>query len=254
MKYTGGKYHTGKYIAEIMKELVPNNTVKGYLEPFCGALSVLIHMTDEYDCYASDIHPDLILLWKSVQNDTFVPPKHISEMDYLTIKNLKSPSALKAFVGFGCSFGGKYFGGYANKYLNGKKEDFLKEASNSIIKIKDKIRDVEFYNKSYDKWKPSGMLIYCDPPYQFTKYPVKYRTGTKHYDVFDNIKFWNVMRKWSKTNVVFVSETSAPDDFVSVWEKNKQRSASQSSKTRYKNKSDSFAVEKLYIHQSYLDA
>ena len=39
------------------------------------------------------------------------------------------------------------------------------------------------------------------------------------YDEFDNEKFWNKMREWSKHNIVFVSEVSAPDDFVSVWSK-----------------------------------
>ena len=59
------------------------------------------------------------------------------------------------------------------------------------------------------------MLIYCDPPYQTTKYdPIKYRTDTKYYDIFDNEKFWNIMRLWSKKNHVFISETTAPDDFV----------------------------------------
>ena len=71
----------------------------------------------------------------------------------------------------------------------------------------------------------------------------------KHYDEFDNEKFWDVMRKWSKDNYVFISETSAPDDFTPVWEKKSHRSASQSDKTRYKNKSEAYQIEKLYIHK-----
>ena len=94
------------------------------------------------------------------------------------------------------------------------------------------------------------MLIYCDPPYQTTKYPIKYRTETSKYDDFDNVQFWKVMREWSIDNYVFISETTAPDDFVKVWSKSTHRSASQSDKTRYKNPSETFTEESLYVHKS----
>ena len=102
---------------------------------------------------------------------------------------------------------------------------------------------------------PHNKLIYCDPPYQFTKYPIKYRTDTKKYDIFDNEKFWEVMRKWSLTNFVFVSEPSAPDDFISVWNKKCHRSASQvEKKTRYKStETDKFKTEHLFVHKSVYD-
>ena len=93
-------------------------------------------------------------------------------------------------------------------------------------------------------------MVYCDPPYQNTKFPIKYRTDTKYYDIFDNKKFWEVVREWSKNNYVFISEISAPEDFIAVWEKNVHRSASQSSKTRYKNEREKNKIEKLYVHKS----
>ena len=58
------------------------------------------------------------------------------------------------------------------------------------------------------------------------------------------------MRIWSKNNYVFISETTAPDDFIPIWEKTVHRSVSQSGKTRYKNESDKTKNEKLYIHNS----
>ena len=67
MKYLGGKYFIGKDISDVMKKLVKKEDVNGYLEPFCGALSVLTHMNEEFDCIASDYHPDLIEMWKKVQ-------------------------------------------------------------------------------------------------------------------------------------------------------------------------------------------
>lgn len=252
MKYMGGKYFISKQISEVMKQHVDSDDVSGYLEPFCGALSVLEKMTDTYECIASDYHPDLIQMWKDVQNNTFKPPEFVDETLYHKSKEYKSPNSTKGFIGFGMSFGGKFYAGYADKYRNDKKENYLQEAINSINKKYPKIQNVDFQCKSYDEWKPKNMLIYCDPPYQTTRYPIKYRTDTKHYDIFDNEKFWNVMRHWSKNNHVFISETTAPDDFVPIWEKKSHRSASQSAKTRYKNESDTFTIEKLYIHKNNL--
>ena len=182
MKYLGGKYMIGKHISKVILDATKNIPNDGYMEPFCGALGVLVHMTSQFDhVSATDLHPDLILMWQKVKNDTFQPPKIMSETQFKIIKQYKSPDATKAFVGFGCSFGGKFFGGYAQKYTNGKKEDFLKEATNPIKKIMPKIQNVDFQCTDYQLLKPKNMIIYCDPPYVSGKHPVKYRTSTKKY-------------------------------------------------------------------------
>lgn len=250
MKYLGGKNKIAKYIVKFIKDLINPDMVDGYLEPFCGSLAITVHMTDYKKVIASDIHSDLIMLWKKVQKNKFIPPKTLNEDQWKKIKEYKSPSAMKAFAGFGCSFGGKFFGGYAQKYTNGKNEDYLKAATNSINKIKSKIENVKFYKKDYKKWTPKNMLIYCDPPYVPSNFPVKYRTATKKYSEFDNKKFWNVMRKWSKKNYVFISEQNAPDDFISIWSKKKYRSISNSKKTRYKSTTTKkYRVEHLFVHK-----
>ena len=98
--------------------------------------------------------------------------------------------------------------------------------------------------------RPKDKLIYCDPPYRVTKYPIKYRTSTKEYDIFDNDEFWEIMRKWSKTNLVVISETTAPSDFVEVWNNNRYRSAAQSTKTRFKSSTTKKVEnEKLFVHK-----
>jgi len=252
MKYLGGKYMLGKYIAGVLSQM-PIDIVDGYLEPFCGALGVLKRMSGLFKkCEASDIHCDLIKLWKKVKNNTFRPPNTMNEKKYFKIKNMKSPNALKAFVGFGCSFGGKYFSAFAQKYTGSKKEDFLQAAKNSINKLRPYIQNVKFRCTSYDKLKPKNKLIYCDPPYKFKRFPVKYRNNVKKYDVFDTNKFWKIMRKWSMNNINVISEIKAPSDFVCIWEKKKYRSISQSKKTRFKNPNNKkYSTEKLFIHESY---
>lgn len=254
MKYQGGKYMIGKHISNILLSYNVEN-LNGYIEPFCGALGVLKHMTPHFKkCYAYDIHSDLIELWKQVKNNEFKPPESMSEKKYLEIKNIQSPSALKAFVGFGCSFGGVYFGGYAQKYTGGKNENYLQAATNSMKKLQPLIKNVNFNCTSYSKLRPKNKLIYCDPPYQFNNFPVKYRNDTKKYDLFDHDKFWDIMRKWSQNNLVIISEFKAPADFICIWKKEKYQSASQSKKTRYKSKNTKkYLIEKLFIHNSIFD-
>jgi len=256
MKYLGGKQRLGKHIAPILHILWDSNNCNGYIEPFCGSLGVFQHMTDltgAKSIIANDYHPDLIALWKEVQNGTFTPPLSVSEEEYNKAKILKSPNSTKAFIGFGMSFGGRYFGAFASKYLGKKKEDFCKEMTNSLKRIAPKIRAprVKFTNSKYQSLRPTNKFIYCDPPYEYNKYPIKYRTDTKHYDVFDNEEFWNIMRKWSKTNLVIISETSAPPDFIEIWNAERYRSAAQSTKTRFKSQStQSYQTEKLFVYNS----
>jgi DNA adenine methylase len=62
--------------------------------------------------------------------------------------------------------------------------------------------------------------VYCDPPFQ---------SNSCYYDdcgvmrpKFNHTKFWDWCRKMSKHNLVFVSEYSAPSDFIKVWSKSTQ--------------------------------
>jgi DNA adenine methylase len=245
MKYLGGKQRLGKHLSPVLHDLFQKYNsehevqLDNYLEPFCGSLGVLKHLTDlGVPIQASDYHPDLICMWKGVQDGSLVFPESVSEEEFLQVKQLESPNALKAFVGFGMSFGGRFFGAYSQKYLGDKKEDFCKEMRNSLNRTRPMIVNVDFTCQDYRVCKPVNAFVYCDPPYRFNKYPVKYRTGTKGYDVFDNDEFWEVMREWSKTNFVVISEVTAPEDFVEIWSSVCVRSAAQSAKTRNNAKSE----------------
>lgn len=256
MKYLGGKQRLGKHIALKLKEIWNNCALHNiffinYLEPFCGSLGVLKNMTNlPVHIIANDYHPDLIEMWKSVKNNTLIFPKSVSEEEYNNAKQLVSPSAIKSFIGFGMSFGGRYFGAFAHKYVNDKKEDFCKEMTNSLTRITPLIQNVEFTNNKYQNLFPINSFIYCDPPYKQIRYPIKYRTGIKHYDNFNTDEFWETMRKWSETSLVIISEISAPDDFTEIWNLNRYRSACQSTKTRFKqvNDTETHKVEKLFIY------
>jgi len=237
MKYLGAKHLIGNHIATYINNIVTPDMVDGYFEPFCGSLGVFKQMIKyNYKKYiATDLQPDIILMWKKLQNNQLILPKTFDEEMYNQLKNSNTPSEMRAVAGFGMSFGGKFFSGYIQKYAKNSNRDFYKEFKNSLNKIEKIIQkpNINFYNKSYDSCEPVNMLIYCDPPYKNT---VGYETGD-----FDNDKFWGVMREWSKNNYVFISEEKAPDDFKVVWEKTKMRTLNSS--IRY-NK-----IEKIYVYK-----
>jgi hypothetical protein len=152
MKYLGGKQRLGKHLSPVLKELwnyvleITGKQLDGYLEPFCGSLGVFRNMTDlnTNKLIANDYHPDLIQMWNEVKYGTFIYPDAVSEEEYIAAKKLESPNALKAFIGFGMSFGGRFFGAFAHKYTNDKKEDFCKEMTHSLKRAAPLIKNSEF--------------------------------------------------------------------------------------------------------------
>jgi len=242
MKYLGGKHKIGGEISRILKHVCPEH-INRYLEPFCGALGVLRHMTSDFICTASDIQPDMIHLWIGVKNGTFISPTNITETFYKKVKSMKKHSALKGFVGFLCSWNGMYFAGLAN--YKGTNRNVCREANNDIKKVRPLLKKVTFKCASYDKYNPKDTLIYCDPPYEGT---IGY-TGTK--GEFDHASFWNKMREWSKTNIVIISEEQAPKDFKCMWKKGYSRGRGFKSKKSNPKGKDVF--EKLFIHRDNYD-
>jgi len=180
--------------------------------------------------FASDINEYVIETYKALQNG-WVPPKNISEEEYKYIKNNKDENkALSGFVGIGCSYSGKWFGGYAK---NNSDRNYCLNAYNTLMKLKKDILNIEFKSLDYREAHPKNCLIYCDPPYSdTTKYSI---IGD-----FNHNEFWEVMRKWSLNNKVFVSEYKCPNDFKCVW--------SKETKLDIKNKDGEkeFRIEKLF--------
>lgn len=164
---------------------------------------------------AFDINPYLISMYQALQAG-WIPPDYVSEEEYAEAKKGNCPDYLRGFIGFGCSFGGKWFGGYARSKSGADKrtvQGYALHTKNGLLKMLPKIKDVSFVSHSYTSLLPLNYdIIYCDPPYE----------GTTPYDFtpkFDHVQFWKIMREWSKTNTVLISSYSAPEDFTVVWEK-----------------------------------
>jgi len=230
LHYFGGKARVAKYIVEYLNSIRKDD--QPYIEPFVGGGWVMSLMNGNR--YAYDKHPYLISMYQQLQNG-WKPPENFTESEYNDIKNNKDENPhLTGFVGFGCSFAGKWFGGYARS----GDRNYCLNAHNSILKKMKNMNSVNFKCKDYSDLKPERALIYCDPPYK----------GTTQYDKvvgdFDSDKFWDTIRIWSIKNTVIVSEYNAPEDFVEVWSKETKTDV-RNSKNLKENR-----IEKLFLHNS----
>lgn len=208
MQYLGGKSKIASQIAGYLNNI--RKPSQPYWEPFVGAGWVLEHIHNG-PIFASDLHWKLIQLWLAVQSG-WIPPEMITEDDYKLAKNGELPNALTAFIGFGSSWGGKWFAGFAR---NGKGRNYTKQASQSIVrKFARMDKRIKFFHADFFSYTLtlSNCLIYCDPPYENT-------TGYSSLPSFDTKLFWKRVRQLEAGgHTVIVSESQAPDDFSCVLE------------------------------------
>lgn len=203
MRYLGGKHRIAARVCDVLERLRDG---RPYREPFVGAGWVLSRLGGVRE--ASDACQPLITLYRAL-HDGWIPPETLTEDQYARLSETRDPDdPMTAFAGFGCSFGGKYFGGMARTKC--RDEDHVGAARRSLLNFRDRTVGVRFSCATYADLEPRGELVYCDPPYANT---TAYPAGP-----FDSATFWSTVRRWSEDNVVVVSEYSAPDDFACVGE------------------------------------
>ena len=153
-------------------------------------------------------------MWKELQKG-WIPPKNITREDYINIKNNKDiKPQLAGFVGFGSSFGGKWFGGYVE--YRGKNYEYCLSAYNSVLRKLKHLGDVIFYNLDYkDVSIPNGSLVYCDIPYRNTTGYCKEEVGA-----FNHNDFYQWVKDNSDKYDIYISEYkhNVPSEFEIVWE------------------------------------
>ena len=226
----GSKNRLAKYLLPIiLKDRKPG---QWYVEPFCGGCNLIDKVCGPR--IANDSNYYLIEMFKGVLDGVVIPDK-ITENEYKDIRDNKDkyPAWLVGFVGFGCSYGGKWFGGYARWIdKNGIPANYCKQSKTSLLKQIENLSGVLFFNKSYQELViPDNSIVYCDPPYMGT---------TKYKDSIDYTQFWN----WcdglvNKGHKVFVSEYNAPSDWGCVWEK-------EVNNTLVKDTGSKKGIEKLF--------
>jgi DNA adenine methylase len=220
MLYMGGKGRLGRPLADvILASTVKRET---YIEPFIGGGNLFKHLGPKFAAvHVGDVHEELMLMWGAAAGG-WVPPDTVGEAEYKAVR--ASPaSPLRGFVGFGCSFGGKWWGGYARSECNGN-DYYARHAAKSVNEIARLLPPHvpgTLRRASYEEWTPlvtRETVVYADPPYANT---------TKYKGTFDHGEFWRMMGHWTDIGAsVFVSEYTAPSGWAPIWSKEQRRKVS----------------------------
>lgn len=225
MKYVGSKDRHAKEILDAMLKEIGSNAwdntqYENWIEPFVGGANMIAKVPRFFSgIYGADINPYVIAMFQAVQKG-WVPPDSVSEEEYQRLKTnsehfIEDEAPLRGFVGIGCSYSGKWFGGYARGNANnGQPRNYCLESKKNLLKQKPNIIDVKFICSDYRALTVpiNGLsIIYCDPPYENT---TKYLHSIQHKD------FWDWCEAQSQRgHKVFVSEYQAPEGWRCIWQK-----------------------------------
>jgi len=224
MLYLGGKGRCGKAITEVILSTTPRRET--LVEPFLGGGSVARHLAPHFaSVLAGDTHEDLMLMWQAAAAG-WVGPRSVTETEYAAARNM-APCALRAFIGFGCSYGGKWWGGYArprgDRPCRTHPDYYARLASEDVASLGAILSRARLERTTYETWErdiDERCVVYADPPYANT-------TGYKSDREFDHAAFWITMQRWHDRGAhVFVSEYHAPDGWCSIWTKDQRRKVS----------------------------
>lgn len=222
MRYFGGKQRIAKPLAQFLNSQLKEG--QAFYDLFCGSCNVVSKIDSNRKRFANDLHKELIAMWKYLQEGGELPGVVTLEEYQDVMKNRKTdkyPDWYKGFVGFGCSFGGRYFEGFARDAAGDDTSNYAAKSKRSTEKKFQTMKDVIFSSGNYSdvNLAPESML-YCDIPYS---------TSTKKYAVgsFDHHAFYN----WAETkakegHTVLVSEykDNLPEGWKIVWELDSKKS------------------------------
>lgn len=208
MKYMGSKRRIANKIVPIINQLIQLSGAKNYYQPFVGGFNITQHIVAD-NIYASDSHFFLIKMYQALQ-DGWWPPELVTEEQYKLIRKntLEYPAELVGYVGFGLSFGGKWFGGYRHDKAGDRSlENEIAQNWRTFKDVVSLTKNAQFlkadfsWDSYYELNIKGGFVVYCDPPY----------FGTTGYSkIFNHTMFWGWVRKTSEHSVVLVSEYDAP--------------------------------------------
>jgi DNA adenine methylase len=232
----GSKARIATHIAPIINKQIQVNNIETYIEPFVGGANMIEHIVCK-NKYGYDNNRYLISFLKALQSGwNPLIEIEMSKDLYSHVKNNINdyPEQIVALCGLCATYNAKWFGGYAGTVHTkiGTERDYYNEAVRNVLKQIPNLLDVYFDCRDYKALgnEISNTVIYCDPPYFNT---------TKYAKDFDHDKFWQWVIDRSKTNIVFVSEYTAPDEFECVWEGTVTTTLDKNSRIS--------AVEKLFI-------
>lgn len=244
MRYMGSKRKFINTFAPMFQKIIRDNNITTYIEPFCGGCAIIKNIACP-NRLAYDKSDTLIALLQRARDNFAAIPVEFSDEIWEAGKAYKRDGApLPDNIDLADVGAMEWFGSFSNRGFpggrarsKGDRKPYA-ECRASLEKDVPQLQGIEFGCQDYWELDPNikDCFIYCDIPYQGTK------TYTyKRENEFDYTKFWDWVRDLSKSNWVFVSEQTAPDDFECVWQQETNRTVGLNNK--YK------ATEKLFRYK-----
>lgn len=214
MQYQGGKtnlFQRHGWLAFWREQL---QGCSRFVDVMCGSGSVSVAVKREFPhitVIANDAHPAVIPLLRAV-GEGWPPPSTLDENEYNRVRREVPPSdPLHGFAGFGCSFGGKFFGGYARGATG---RNYAKSARNALVKDAEILARLVYAQCDYEALcnihpPMAGDVWYVDKPYTGT-------AGYKGLEPFDDARFWT----WASAfpGRLLVSDFSAPKGWRPIYQ------------------------------------
>lgn len=210
MKYMGSKARHASEILQVILNYLEDGTTVTWVEPFVGGANMIDKVPSFVNRYGNDLNESVILMFQGLQDGSYTPPDFVSEEEYRIMKTADN-CAHKGFVGIACSYGGRWFEGYARgNTAKGVRRNYCLESKKNLLA--QDIKGIVFTSGDYREMHiPPNSVIYCDPPYANTK---------KYLETFDHTSFWEWCRSQGTLgHKVFVSGYEAPIGWECVWSK-----------------------------------
>mgnify|MGYP003454743176 FL=1 len=221
LPFNGGKSYTIKRhgMDRFWREYLASVQVKRFVDVFCGGGAVSAHIAQtrpDLALVCNDLHPAAIAVLRGVAQEGFVPPATLTETEYVVLRERATAgelSALIGFAGFGCSHGGKFFGGYARPHKS--QRDKSAAAAVSLTRDVQHLAHADFRCLDFADLPGAvgvlpGDVWYADKVYEGT-------TGYKGVPKFDHPRFWQWAAELSEIVPVLVSEFAAPAGWKKIW-------------------------------------
>lgn len=184
-----------------------------YVEPFVGGGNIFCKAANPK--LGSDANTYIVDLLAYIAAGGVTPDDlSLDEWKMIRANQDGHPPWLVGFAGAACSFGGRWFEGYARPSAGiTDSGHYAAQQSRTLQRQRAGLVGACFTHGDYHTLAiPARSIVYCDPPY----------VGTHNYGrgKWDADRFWRwAARLADKGHTVFVSEYAAPPGWDAVWTK-----------------------------------
>lgn len=204
-------------MSHFWEQWLSEHPTRRFVDVCCGggAVSVFIGRDHPHiELVSNDIHPAAVALLRGVSQEGWKPPPTLTADEHRLLKaaaNAGESSPRVGWAGFGGSYGGQYFAGFACT----RGRCHAESTTRTLLRDAPHLARAQFHNLDYAALPDvigvcDGDVWYIDKPYAGT-------TGYKGTPKFDEVRFWSWATEMSKRVPVLVSEFAAPEGWEKIW-------------------------------------